>query len=153
MSPETRIVHAGGRPSKAEQLLTPQMLEEVGLLLAEGHYKETVSDFLGIHRATWWTWEQRGDAEPGSIYEQFRDVVKKASAAGEILLVRQIRAGGPEWQRLAWITERRFAQRWGKRYEITIRQEAERLAAEHGVDAAALIAEAEKIASEMGHGR
>ena len=35
-----------GRPSKAEHLLTPEMLETIGNLLAEGHFKETVTDGL-----------------------------------------------------------------------------------------------------------
>jgi transposase len=140
-----------GRPSKAEHVLTPEMLEAVGLLLAEGHFKETVADFLGIDRTTWWRWEQRGEQEPGSIFAEFCNVVKKASAAAEILLLRGIRAGGEGWQSKAWISERRFPQRWGKRVEITVRQEAERLASEiPGCTAADLIAEAEAVAARMG---
>lgn len=139
-----------GRPSKAEHLLTPEILEAVGQLLTEGNYKETVADFLGIHRQTWWDWEQRGEREPGSVYGQFSYVVKKAQAAAEILLLRQIRMGGEGWQSKAWISERRFPQRWGKRIDITIRQEAERLAAQVGCSADDLIADAERIASGAG---
>jgi transposase len=146
---ETRLVHPGGRPSKAEQLLTPEMLEHVGKLLAEGHYQETVSDFLGIHRQTWWDWLQRGSREPGSIFEQFSDVVKKASAAAEIMLAQEIRYGADTWQSRAWIMERRFPKRWGKRLEITLREEAKRLAADLGVPEATVVAEAERIAAEM----
>lgn len=137
-----------GRPSKAEQLLTPEILEAVGQLLAEGNFKETVADFLGIDRKTWWNWEQRGEREPDSIYGEFFHVVKKASAAAEILLVRSIRLGFEGWQSKAWIAERRFPQHWGKRVEITLRHETERLAEEHGLDADELYREAQRIAEE-----
>ena len=149
---ETRHVHPGGRPSKAEQLLTPEMLEEIGLLLTEGNYKETVADFLGISRMTWWRWEQLGEAQPDSIYAEFCYVVKKASAAAEILLLRQIRVGADGWQSKAWISERRFAERWGKRVDITIRREAERLAAAVGCTVEELLADAERIAAKAAAG-
>lgn len=139
-----------GRPSTAEQVLTRETLEELGLLLAEGHFKETVADFLGISRMTWWRWEQLGAESPDSIYGEFCYVVKKASATAEILILRDIRLGAEGWQSKAWIAERRFPQRWGKRVEITVRQEAERLAQEiPGCTAADLIADAEAIAARM----
>lgn len=150
MADESRaLVHPGGRPSKAEQLLTPETLAQVGHLLAEGHYQETVSDFLGIDRKTWWNWLQRGEREPNSIFEEFLHVVKKAGAAAEIMLLQEIRYGAPEWTSRAWIMERRFPKRWGKRVEITLRDEAKRLADELGVPASQVVAEAERIASEM----
>lgn len=142
-----------GRPSKAEHLLTPEMLNQIGMLLAEGHFKETVSDFLGINRSTWWRWEQLGEQEDGSIYAEFCNVVKRASAAAEILLVQEIRRGPMNWQAKAWVAERRFPQRWGKRVDITIRHEAERLAAELGCTADELIADAENIAARAAGGK
>jgi transposase len=139
-----------GRPSKAEQVLTPDVIEAVGQLLMEGNYQETVCDFLGIHRTTWYAWIQRGDREPGTLFSDFSYTVKKAQAAAEIVTLRLIRQGGEGWQSKAWIAERRFPQRWGKRIDITIRQEAERLAAEVGCTADDLIADAERIASGAG---
>jgi transposase len=149
----TALVHPGGRPSKAEQLLTPEMLEQIARLLLEGNFKETVADFLGVDRKTWWNWEQRGQREPNSIYEEFFHVVKRASAGAEIALLRSIRHGAPGWQSNAWVAERRFPQRWGKRVEITVRREAERLAGELGCTADELIADAERIAAGMSGGR
>lgn len=142
-----------GRPSKAEHLLTPETLEQIGLLLTEGNYQETVADFLGISRMTWWRWEQLGEAEPDSIFAEFRYVVKKAQAAAEIMLLQEIRRSPLNWQAKAWISERRFPQRWGKRVDLTIRHEAERLAAELGCTAEELIADAESIAARAAGGR
>lgn len=141
-----------GRPvgsgSKAEHLLTPEMLEQIAALLLEGHHKETVADFLGINRSTWWRWEQLGDLHADSIYARFCNVTRAAVAGAEIDAIRAIRTGARGWEARAWIAERRFPQRWGKRVEITLRREAERLADDLGVSADELIAEAQRIAEE-----
>ncbi len=153
MDTQTQIArHPGGRPSKAEQVLTPQMLDEIGLLLAEGNYIQTVAAFMGITRMTWWNWEQRGEQEPDSIFGEFVYTVKRAQAAAEILLLRQIRLGGEGWQSKAWISERRFQERWGRRVDITIRREAEQLAAAVGCTVEELLADAERIAAKAAAG-
>jgi hypothetical protein len=92
-----------GRPSKAEQVLTPEILERAAALLLEGHHKETVADFLGIHRATWWRWEQIGEREPETIYGDFCNVTRAAIAGAEIDAIRTIRAGRPDWPARAWL--------------------------------------------------
>ena len=155
MSQDAQPPAQRGRPfgsgSKAEQILTPELLERIGALLLEGQFRETVADFLGIHRTTWWRWEQLGEQHPDSIYGIFCNVTRAAIAGAEIDTIRAIRRGGNDWSARAWIAERRFPQRWGKRVEITVRQEAERLAQEiPGCTAADLIAEAEAIAARMG---
>lgn len=148
----TSLVHPGGRPSKAEHLLTAEMLEEVAKLLLEGHHKETVADFLGIHRATWWRWEQIGEREPESLYGQFCNITRKAIAGAEIDTIRAIRGGQRGWESRAWIAERRFPQRWGKRVEITLRQEAEKLAAEFGITVEQVLKDAEEAAAGASRG-
>ena len=145
---EQRLPARMGRPSKAEHVLTPERLTEIAALLLEGHHKETVADFLGIHRGTWWRWEQQGEQYPDSIYGEFRDVTRAAIAGAEIDTLRAIRSGARGWEARAWIAERRFPQRWGKRVEITLRREAERLAEELGTTAEQLLADAQRIAEE-----
>lgn len=152
MSGDHNVPARIGRPSKAEQVLTPDVIEAVGTLLLEGNYQETVCDFLGIHRTTWYDWIQRGEREPDTVYAEFSYTVKKAQAGAEIMLLRQIRQGFEGWQSKAWISERRFPERWGKRVDITVRREAERLAAELGMDPSDLIREAERIAQEAARG-
>jgi transposase len=151
-SDTTAIVHPGGRPSKAEQLLTLEMLEAVAGLLFEGHHKETVADFLGIHRATWWRWEQIGEREPETIYGEFCNITRKAIAGAEIDTIRAIRNGRADWPARAWMAERRFPQRWGKRVEITLRQEAEKLAAEFGIPVEQVLKDAEEAAAGASRG-
>ena len=139
-----------GRPSKAEHVLTPEMLQQVAALLLEGHHKETVADFLGISRMTWWRWERLGEEQPDTIYAEFCYVTRAAIAGAEIDAIRAIRTGVKGWEARAWLAERRFPQRWGKRYEITLRQEAEKIARDLGVPVADVIREAERIVAEVG---
>jgi succinate dehydrogenase flavin-adding protein (antitoxin of CptAB toxin-antitoxin module) len=129
------------------------MLDAIGTLLVEGNHKETVADFLGITRMTWWNWEQRGEREPDTIFGEFLYTVKKAQAASEISMLRLIRTGWEGWQSKAWIMERRFPQRWGKRAEITLRLEAEKLAREFGVPVETVLAEAQRAAAEASGGQ
>lgn len=151
MDVEQRIARVG-RPSKAEHLLTPEMLDAIGTLLVEGNCKETVAAFLGISRMTWWNWEQRGEREPDSIFGEFLYVVEKAQAAAEIGLLRHVRNGAPGWQSNAWIMERRFPQRWGRRVEIMVRSEAEKLAARYGKTVEQVLRDAEEVAAEAAGG-
>jgi succinate dehydrogenase flavin-adding protein (antitoxin of CptAB toxin-antitoxin module) len=139
-----------GRPSKAEHVLTSEMLDMIGTLLVDGNCKETVAAFLGITRMTWWNWEQRGEREPDSIFGEFLYVVEKAQAAAEIGMLRSIRFGAPGWQSSAWIMERRFPQRWGRRVEIMVRSEAEKLAARYGKTVEQVLRDAEEVAAEAG---
>jgi hypothetical protein len=53
------------------------------------------------------------------------------------------------WQAAAWWLERRRPDDYSRRdrVDVTVRQEAQKLAAQMGIDAAELIAEAERIVS------
>lgn len=123
------------------------MLRQIAELLLEGHHKETVADFLGIWRSTWWRWEQRGEREPDSVYGEFCNITRRAIAGAEVGFIRDIRTGRRGWDAAAWLAERRFPQRWGKRVEITLRQEAERLAAEYGKTVDEVLRDAEAVAA------
>jgi hypothetical protein len=130
--------------------LTPEILDAIGTLLVEGNCKETVAAFLGITRMTWWRWEQLGEQQPDSVYGEFCYVVEKAQAASEIGMLRSIRYGAPGWQSNAWIMERRFPQRWGRRVEVMVRSEAEKLAARFGKTVEQVLRDAEEVAAEAG---
>ena len=97
----------------------------------------------GITDRTFASWLQR--------FSEFSDAVKKAEAEAEAAHVRNIGTAARmgNWTASAWWLERRRHQDWGKvdRVEVTIRQVAEKIAAEQGLDPAELIAEAERIVS------
>lgn len=46
---------------------------------------------------------------------QFRSDLKKAEAKFERVHLKRIASGAPQWQSSAWLLERKFTDRWGKR--------------------------------------
>lgn len=83
-----------------------------------------------------------------AVSVEFRAAIEKAEAQAETDSVRVVRAAMRDhWQAAAWWLERRRAEDYGRvdRVELTLRQTAERLAAQIGVGADELIAEAERI--------
>ena len=86
--------------------------------------------------------------------EEFRAALEKAEAEAETRFVRQIERAVTDgtWQAAAWWLERRRPGDWGRRerIDVSIRHAADRLAAQLGLDAAELIAEAERIVAGGG---
>lgn len=98
-----------GRPTK----LTPELAKKAEQLLAAGNYVTTVCDYLGIDRSTWYKWLEQGKNANRGLYFDFFNTVKKAEAESEVRAVTGIlKAGGSQWQALAWFLERKFPDRW-----------------------------------------
>lgn len=108
-----------GRPSK----LTPALQNEIVKLLSEGNFVETVCDYVGLHKDTFYEWQRRGerawqvDIEPVN-YVAFSDAVKKAIAEVEKDTITDLRAGPLNWQAKAWWLERRHPDKWGNRQKV-----------------------------------
>lgn len=104
-----------GRPSK----LTPEITRQICDLLKGGNFVETVCDYVGINKTTFYEWIDRGerawkiDEEAG--YVEFSNAVKKAVSEVEITTVYTLRQGDQHWQRYAWWLERRHPDKWGNR--------------------------------------
>ena len=139
------MAHAGGRPSK----LTPALIAQFVPLLEAVPYWQTAADYLGLPRQTVWAWLRKGERAEHSIYGQFHDVVKKARARTELALAARVRTEPEQWQRFAWMLERAYPEHWGKRLDITLRQEAEYLAAEYGLDRDEVLREVERVLAEV----
>lgn len=109
-----------GRPSK----LTPEMQTQIVQLLSAGNFVETVCDYVGIHKDTFYEWFSRGergwqkDQKPIN-YVEFSDAVKKAISQVEITTVNDLRKGPQNWQAKAWWLERRHPDKWGNRQRNT----------------------------------
>jgi transposase len=104
-----------GRPTKLTRDLERSYLDA----LRRTRYLETAADLAGIHRVTLKRWLKRGRREPGP-YREFCIAVKKVLAESEANNVGEIESA-EEWQASAWLLERRFPERWGRkeRHEIT----------------------------------
>jgi hypothetical protein len=128
-----------GRPSKC----SPERVEAILAMLRAGNTRSAAAAAAGVDRSQLWRWMAR-DAT-------FRNAIEKAEAEAKLRFVGQIDRAVTDgtWQAAAWWLERRRPDAWGKRerVDLTVRREAERLAAELGVDAAELVREAERIAA------
>jgi hypothetical protein len=104
-----------GRPSK----LTPELQKEICDLLREGNFVETVCDYVGIDKTTFYDWSNRGDrgwkADIDGGYVEFSNAVKKAISQVETETVTDLRKGPMNWQAKAWWLERRHPDKWGNR--------------------------------------
>lgn len=126
-----------GRPTK----LTPQLRETLLETLRGGATRTAAVAHVGTTLEALRRWMANS--------VEFRGAIEQAEAHAELrcstTIVDAIVEGDTANAR--WWLERRRPQDWGKvdRVEITIRQHAEKLAAELGLSADELIAEAERI--------
>ena len=126
-----------GRPSK----YTPERVQRIVQALQAGSTRKAACQYAGISDETFATWLREN--------LDFLDAVTQAETAAELrcntTIMQAIRDGSTTdaWK---WL-ERRRAEDYGRvdRTEITVRREAEKLAAELGLNADELLSEAERI--------
>lgn len=132
------------RPSKFSEARAEAILTA----LRAGNTRTASAGYAEIDRSTFTTWLHR--------YPTFLAAVEKAESDAEVAMVANIRKAVNDgtWTAAAWWLERRRYQDWGKvdRVELTIKQVAERLAAELDCTAEELIAEAEAIVAGVKRG-
>ncbi len=125
------------RPTK----MTPENVKKLLDAVRIGTPLRIAVQYAGITDDTLTNWRRRSNA--------FSQSLKEAEAAALVGWLAKIEKAANEgaWQAAAWKAERRYPQDFGRtdRVEINIRHEAERLAAELGMGADTLIAEAERI--------
>lgn len=103
------------RPSK----LTPELQKQICVQLKAGNFVETVCDYVGINKTTFYEWIDRGErgwkADIDGGYVEFSNAVKKAISEVEMQTVKDLRGGPMNWQAKAWWLERRHPDKWGNR--------------------------------------
>ena len=101
-----------GRPTK----LTPETQARIVDAIRDGMTYETACALSSITYSTFRNWIIAGENTGDGIYYEFLQSVKKANAEAEAELVQRIKSAGQrEWQANAWILERRYPDRWGRR--------------------------------------
>jgi transposase len=121
--------------TKAERILTA---------LRAGNIEADAAAFADVPYGTYRHWKEDR--------AQFRAAVDVAKAQAKVAAVTTIRsAWGQSWKSAAWWLERRFPEEWGKRdiLEVTIKQEAERIAAEHNEPVEKVLAELNERARKV----
>jgi hypothetical protein len=141
-----------GRPSK----LSDELLERVVRAIRAGNYPEVAARHAGVHAATYYRWMERGaparDAPEDEPYRRFRAEVERALADAEATEVGLIlkAAGSGSWAAAAWLLERRFPERWGRRRtETPLTTTGTGLTGDDELDERALDAEFERLLAEM----
>lgn len=94
--------------------LTPELADRIANLISTGNYATVVCGLVGIGESTFYRWLARGEKAKSGLYREFWEKVKKAEAAREAKWVKDIE-GDPSWQSKAWLLERRYPDRWGRR--------------------------------------
>lgn len=126
------------RPTK----YTPDVVKLITDAIRLGMTYRLACQYAGITEETFGNWQKR--------YLDFFDAVKKADADCVALRLARISAAGKAgtWQADAWTLERRYANEYGNkiRHDVNILREAERIAADNGLDVREVLAEAELIA-------
>lgn len=102
------------RPTKLTDAMQKAILEGIRL----GLTYERSAEFSGITGRTFYNWKARGEKAKSGRYFQFVHALKKAEIEGETECLRLIKAAAQEprhWQASAWLLERRYPDRYGKR--------------------------------------
>ena len=88
-----------GRPTE----LTPMLQEEICDLLSDAVNIETVCGLVGISKATYYNWRERGESgeEP---FAEFLDATTRARAKAKLTLLRIIdrAAENGDWRAASW---------------------------------------------------
>ena len=103
-----------GRKTK----LTPEVQAKVCALLRAGNYFDASCQAAGITEQTGYNWINRGESACSGKFFDFFEAVKRASAEGEAANVTVIKiASEKHWTAAAWLLERRFPGKWGRRVQ------------------------------------
>lgn len=132
-----------GRPSLRTEAVETAIL----LALRAGKTKRESARLGGVTYTTMNEWENR--------FPEFADAVKNAVEVAKNDLIATIQAASQpsgkspgQWQAAAWLLERRWPTEFARtdRLEVTFdpRTVAEKVAAEYGLDASEVLAEAER---------
>ncbi len=107
-----------GRPTK----ISDALIEKVCGFIEEGNFIDTAAVCAGIHYCTYYNWIKWGDRRhqdfKGGQYEVFFKAVKNAERRAERSILLDLYATkGMAWTKFAWVLERRFPAKWGRRFQ------------------------------------
>lgn len=115
-----RAAERGVNTRAGETLCTPEMVDKITKLIRAGNYAHIAASCCGISTSTFHNWLLRGGR--GELpYRLLVEAVEKAKAEDEAGTTAQIRQhGSTHWQALAWMLERKYNKRWGRRDALEI---------------------------------
>ena len=110
-----------GRPTK----LTPERHSRMVNAIKIGAYNYVAAAAAGIDEKTYANWMERGESDwehgKRTVFAAFFRDIKDAEGQAEIAhLAHIVKAGSQHWQARAWILERKWPNRWGRRERIEL---------------------------------
>ncbi|MCK9435601.1 MAG: hypothetical protein M0Q12_00165 [Synergistaceae bacterium] len=121
-----------GHPQKLNEQIHKTIMERI----TAGNTIEASAVSAGINKVTYYRWAQRGQKakkeleENGHIdpadekYIRFMEDIIKAKALSEVALVSKIHRAGEtgtgDWRAYAFILERRFPDKWGRKDRLDV---------------------------------
>lgn len=111
-----------GRPSK----LTNEVTNQLVALLQQGHTVEIACTAVGIDDKTFHRWMNKGQKQREGPYRDFFEAIKPARAHAEVQLMDTLQKTALDpthksgWKAAAWLLERLFPDRYGRRTAHTI---------------------------------
>lgn len=104
-----------GAPSRYSEELAEKVIQHI---LLDQSVSEA-AQAAGLHIDTIMGWVERG-AQGNSKYKDFAERYKKAQAQTEARFLSKVQDPNTrDWQRWAWMLERKWPNRWGRRLDIT----------------------------------
>jgi len=100
---------------------SPEIAEKIVNFLRAGAFIETAAAAAGITKKTFYTWLKRGARAETGLLREFSDAVAEAQGTFEVMATAGIAGAAQDgnWQAWAWLLERKFPQRWGKKLEVS----------------------------------
>ena len=105
-----------GRKTKLNDARLKKVVEGI----TAGLPYDTACALAGIHYTTFLNWMKRGEKDKSGEFFKFFEEVKKAEAIAESVHIKNIKDAGRNgvWQADAWMLERRYPHKWGKKDHI-----------------------------------
>ena len=103
-----------GRP-RGPTKLTPELMERTFELVQSGMNLDGVAYSVGINPTTFYRWMREGRVAIEGPYYEFFAGVKKGLATFGFFCFQRVASGCRDWRRYAWLLERKFPDRWGRR--------------------------------------
>lgn len=106
--------------------LTDEVRDRVVEALSRGASRRAAANHAGVSEATLAEWVRRGEqaGEKSTRLVAFARAVEVAEGMGELALVENIRLAGQgacpgDWKASAWLLERRYPERYGRRGAVS----------------------------------
>ena len=135
--------------------LTSSVIDALAEAMANGAAIDVACNIAGVHRATFFRWQQQAeqiykDVAEGKVQRSklksreknllnFLETILKTTAEYELELLKEIRDKVKGWQALAWILERRFRERYARRIMLDTEAFLKAFEREHGSELAAVL--------------